>query len=496
MTRLTAHSSSNIGLKFSRAAQKEAAMKCKASLQILILALCCWPLRSAAETSLSLQDYLQQVSEKHDGIHAAQTTAENARLESKESGLLVKPNLIGGASSTIGGQNNPISVDPVQFRSRFYTLGLSETTPIGLTGKLTYNRSELILPGFSPSHFDSSWGQFDLSVSLWRNAFGSEIRAQVDALESGALAKGFSQSYVSKSLLQEAESSYWRLQLARELILIQKDAVDRAKRLTEWASRRSRLQLTDRAEYLQTSTAYQTRKLDLQVADDNERAAARAFNSSIGIDSNFVEERLSDISVDLTANMKTPPRTGLRDDVKAAELQAKASIATAKISRERNKPTFEAYATLLTNQPDSPGGQLAGILATTQPSTVVGLRLVAPLDFVDSYRVRQGYNAEASANESLYRRKVFEENRDWSDLTIKFSQAQARLKMYAELEKEQREKLLFERDRQQRGRSTLEQVLIYEGDYEQAQMGRINTLTELLNLNAQMKLYGASNESR
>jgi outer membrane protein TolC len=127
---------------------------------------------------------------------------------------------------------------------------------------------------------------------------------------------------------------------------------------------------------------------------------------------------------------------------------------------------------------------------------MIGLRATIPLDLGTLKRAREGHAAEAQGADWTYQRKAFEEERDWADLTAKFTQAKERLKLAVDLEKVQHEKLTYERDRQQRGRSTLQQVLIYETDFEQAQLGRIRTLADLLQLGAQMKLYGVSYESR
>lgn len=450
--------------------------------------------------SLDLSEYLGQVSDKHQGYKAADQGSRAARLISEESKLIFRPNFTGNAASTTFGQANPFASDS-KIHMNTYSLGVNQATNFGLSGQLTYNRSDYKVPAGTLSpvavDFATGWFQLQLSQSIWRNWAGRELRAQQAASESNALANSYSQSYVTKQLLLEAESNYWRLALARELVAVQKDAVDRAQRIYDWTSRRVRLQLADRAENLQASTNLQAARLNLRTAEDEERAAAQAFNSSRGVDSNTVSEKLVEISPTLIASMTIPARTNTRDDVKVAEMQMKATAANAQLNRERNKPTVELYATLPVTEPDTPPAALSSLSSSSNlPATTVGVRATVPLDFGTLGKAREGYNAQAAAAETTFQRKTFEEQRDWSDLTAKFEQAKERLKLYTELEKTQREKLDYERDRQQRGRSTLQQVLLFEQDYEQAQAGRIRTLAELLGLNAQMKLYGVSYESR
>lgn len=450
----------------------------------------------AAGPSLVLNDFLTQVADKHMGYKAADLSAKGARLQASEGKLLTRPNLIGDATTSTLGRNDPLFAQDT-FRFRAYSLGLQQQTDFGLKGALTYNRQEISIPAFNNLQFNADVVQIELSQSLWRNWAGAEVNSQAQAIEAGALARSFSQSFVNKQILLEAESYYWRLALAREMVKMQKEAVDRAERIAEWTGRRVRLQLADRAEGLQASTNLQARRLDLKQSEDEERAAAQAFNSSRGVDSNDVPEQLVVLDSSLVSRFEAPAKTFRRDDVAAAEFQSKAQQAQANSGQERNKPTVEVFARVPLNQPNLPTGPLATNLPINSlPATTVGVRFSAPLDLSTTSKAREGYAVESQAADLAFQRKSFEEARDWSDLTTKFTQAKDRLKLFLDLEAQQRDKLDYERGRQQRGRSTLQQVLIYENDLQVAQLGRIRTLAELLTLNAQMKLYGVSYESR
>lgn len=444
--------------------------------------------------ALTLRDYLEQVSTKHLGLKAAGQTAEAARLYSGEWKTLYAPTLVGNGQRTSEGPSNPLSPGD-RFNTSGYSLGVSQQTNFGLSGKLSYNYSSIDFPNMLG--YNTGYGQLDLSQSLLRNFGGAEVRAQADLAEATAMAKSFTQSYVSKSLTLEAEAAYWRLALARELVQMQKDAVDRAEKIAAWTNRRARLQLTDRAESLQASTNLQARRLDFKNAQDDERTAAQAFNASRGLLNDRVEERLVDLTPDLIARLRVPDRHDRRDDVKAAEYSARASAANSNLSREKDKPTFEVFGSSILTEPKAPTAQQSAVLpASSRPASVIGLRLTAPLNVSTLKRAREGHAAEAQAAEWTYQRKVFEEDRDWQDLSAKFRESKERFKLYSDLERTQKEKLDYERDRQQRGRSTLQQVLLFETDFEAAQLGRIRTLADLLTLNAQMKLYGVSYESR
>ena len=282
------------------------------------------------------------------------------------------------------------------------------------------------------------------------------------------------------------------------MVQVQMDAVARAKRIKDWTERRVRLNLVDRAESIQSSANLESSLLNLRTAQDNMTAAAQTFNASRGVDAELVSEKLVDLAPHLIADMSQPARSVVRDDVKAAEFQAQSSGDSAKLSREKNKPTVELFATTPLTHPTGDQSSLAAqqLPISARPATTIGVRLSAPLDFETLSHDREGYDVAAEAADLRFQRARFDEQRDWDTLATQFHQAQERLKLYLDLEKTQQEKLAYQRDLQTRGRSTLEQVWLYEADYQSAQTGRIQTLAQLLNLNAQMKLYGVSYESR
>jgi outer membrane protein TolC len=450
---------------------------------------------AAPGPALALGEYLQQVSTKHEGYKAAQQTARGARDQAGEGSLIYSPQLSANVSEMSDSLSNPFSSDD-KLHMRNYTLGVGQQTNFGLSGKLGFNRIELDVPNVGD--YQSTWLSLDLSQSLWRNWAGRETRAQSEAATSKALATALGQGYASQQILLEAETTYWRLALARERVQMVREAVARADRLFSWAKRRVDLHLADRADLLQASTNLQSQKLELKRAEDDERSAAQSFNSSRGLNSDVVNEKLVSLSPELIASMNAPERKHQRDDVKAAEYQAKAASASSTLAAERNTPNLEVYGSLPLSQPDSSGSAaLANSLpATSRPFTTIGLKFSAPLDFGTQSNVRQGYKVEAEAADLTYQRKTFEAERDWADLVAKFRQAKERLTLVSELEKSQKSKLDYERQRHESGRSTTQQVLLFEADFDQAQLGRLQTLAEVLNLNAQMKLYGVSYESR
>ncbi|MCM2280659.1 MAG: TolC family protein [Bdellovibrionaceae bacterium] len=447
--------------------------------------------RAASGPLLSIDDYLKSVREGNEAVQAAVQSSEAASLTASDASLLTSPQAFGSASSTSDERFNP------QFRANKilndnYQLGLQQQTTFGLGAKLYYSLSRTEVPGAFPT-FHEARPTLELTQQLWRNGFGSETRAQIQAIKAGARARSESEAFRANSLILDAELAYWRLVLARETRRVQEEALERADRLVSWAGRRASSGLADRADSLQAQANQKARQLELRAAIDAERAAARTFNSARGVDQNDVSERLQPLTQDVIDRMQAPTSRASRGDIKAAQLQAQAAAANSKLGSEKGRASVEIFGQFATNGFDADRAEAIDQSFTTErPTTTIGVRFTVPLDFSAASRSRQGYEKEKLAADTIFKRKTFEEARDWQDVTQKFTEAKSRLGLYQELEQTQRAKLEYERARHNRGRSTTQQVLLYELDYEQAQFGRIRTLAELLQLNAQMKLYGTS----
>lgn len=450
---------------------------------------------ASAAATLPLDSYLETVRTQNEAVRAAETASRAAHLYSSDGQLLTSPQIFGNAQSVSDEKPSPLARYN-KMTTDSYSLGIQQQTDFGLSGKLSYTLGNIEYSPITPKYMEAR-PALELTQSLWRNGFGSEIRAQKQSMAAGAEAKSLGEKFRAQSLLLEAEANYWSLALARETVSVQKEALARADRLFEWSSRRSRLGLSDKAEFLQAQANQQARRLELRNAMETEQNAQRAFNRSRGSSETKVVESLQPINNELIERLAPPARTDTRADVRAAEQQKVATEANARASKEKSSPTLDVFGTLAFNGfSHSQSDSLDQTLSSDRPTTVIGVRFSAPLDFGTVSKSREGWELEKSAADLAYRRKLYEQDRDWAEITQKFDDAKERLKLYVDLEKAQRSKLEYERDRHARGRTTTQQILLYELDLETAQFGRIRTLAEILQLNAQMKLYGVNHESR
>ncbi len=474
-----------------------------------------WTAQAAERTpkaTLSLQDYLSQVKDQNTGYRGSVSSSQGAELRAHEADLHTAPTAFVNYQYSHDGRPPQIPLFVYDFQdTHTVSVGVSKQTLFGLQAKLYYNLLTLnfvnprspLLSALSPAAATSLSGgsnslgsyitstNLELTQSIWANGFGRGTTAQHEALEAQAMSSHHQARYQARGALVRAESAYWRLVAARQAVRVQREALERAKKNYDWSERRARLQLGDRSDAFQSQAALELRRLELQGSIDEEATAARAFNSSRGVDSNAVDESLPELSQDSLRHAEAPKRAQLRDDVKSASEQTRAAVAGATVALERDRPTLDVFGNLSMNGNNSSlETSFSQSASFTYPAAAVGLRFSAPIDIPVLQNSREGYRREAAGAEATYQRKLFEQETEWKDLLDRLTQAKNRMELALGVENLQERKISHERERLRSGRSTTYQVLVFEQDFALAQLGRIRAQSEVLAVLSQMKLYG------
>ena len=454
---------------------------------------------TALADNLSVESFLQQVRTKNQNIISSYERSVAAYAKSSEADHLTAPALIADVYqySDKRQTNNP-AFQGNETKIRSYSFGFSELTPFGMTAKLTYLMQKTELVGVNPlfvptKEFFDTRPTLELSQALWSNGFGASTRAAQDLIEASNLATSYSESFRIKQELMNAELTYWRLSLARQMLGMQKDNLARADKIRAWSEKRARFQLADRSDFLQAEAAYKIRQLDLQSTTDEEKAAARAFNAARGLLADEVNETLTVISPDLIKKIKSPDRLPKREDIQMSEQLAKATQANAKVQNHKIYPAVDLYGSYAFNGRDADLREsMKESFKPDHPLWTVGVKLNAPLDFFTQYDLHDAYSRDSVSAEVTLDRKLLEQEQEWKDVSTKFDQAKHRLELAYAIENAQKEKLMHERKRLERGRTTTYQVVMFEQDYTSAQVIRIQNESLVLQLFAQLKLFSAS----
>ncbi len=469
----------------------------KSTSLLFVISFLSLPFASAA--TLSLDGYLSQVENQSQELGAAKQTAEGATLVSGEASLMYVPHLV--ASTQWYATHFTNATFPSAYKSLetdSYTFGFQEQTPFGLNANLSYLLSRNAYLGgidvtsgtLTDRKFWEGTPKLDLSLSLWRNFFGSETKATETLTKSSALANEYSSRYQVKATRAQAESAYVRLVSAQQLVRLYEDSVSHAKDILNWNNRRTARNLGESSDVLQAQANLEAQNLALQSSQDETRTSAREFNRLRNVDSDVVEETLELPSI---SNIQAPARAELRDDVRAAQEASRVAAAQAKLGLERNQPTLEAFGSFALNQRQSTASQtFSNSFELGQQTTAWGFRFNMPLAFGTEADVRKGYSLEQSAAESLVAQKLFNQEVEWKDLSQQLLEAQKRYEIAERLAKIQKKKVENERVRLKEGRTTTYQTLIFNIDFNTAEVARIQAQSNVLNLLARMKTFGDS----
>lgn len=446
---------------------------------------------------LTLEQYLNEVKTKHDGLRAALALGEGARLRADEGALLTFPTIF--ANVQIADDKKPtanpaFSGNETAFQG--YSFGVSEQTNFGLSAKLSYTVNYTRVTGANPAFlpipsFYEAKPLLELSQSLLKNGFGRETRATRNLLLASARAATHSENYKAKALFAEAEMTYWGLVIAREMVKVQSESLESARKIRDWNAKRTKLELADRSDFLQAEAGYKARALEHQIAVDESSNLERQFNQLRGSEDAKVAEELQSIDRKGLETVEMPEKKGIREDVLAALALRNVAVANGELGKEKNLPSLDLLGTVALNgRSDQFGNATADSLKTQFPTVGLGLKFSTSLDFGTLGDNREGYLREIQGAELQYRRKQFEEAQDWKTLTVRLAEAKHRLQLANAIESAQSAKIKNERQRLRRGRSVTYQVLLFEQDFANAQSLRLRTEGEILRIVTQMKLFG------
>lgn len=447
-------------------------------------------------SSFSLSDYLAEIKEKNEEHLGAVKSEQAAVLGEKEGDLFFAPHLLLQSdysrdkrlTNSPGFQGKETIVKSQQ-------VGILKKFSQGLDAKLTYQIARTEIVGADPLllrfyDYADTRPQLQLSQSLWRNFWGQEWRALSQSQNAQREAAKWSNAFNQKNILGKAELVYWSLATARETMAVRKSSLDRALQLLAIAQKKYNNQLIDRIDVLQSEAALKSNQLEYDMAKQNVKTFSRAFNLARAKEGDEVTEELdslSDIQFETITLSSVAPE---RDDLKAARARALSFEKQAQLGLEANKPLFDIYGTFSYNgKSNQTSNAINEGLKDNYTQNAIGVRFVAPLDFSLINNNSSGHRLNQIASLIDLRRKEFEQKREWEDLVQRYQDSLERVKLANAIMQVQKEKVLYERGRWTKGRSTIFQVLIFEQDYSESMIAKWQSILQALSLSSQIKLF-------
>jgi len=457
-------------------------------------------LNAAEPGFLSLETYLGQVRAGNEALKASRASGSAMSLKSLEIEMNYSP-IVTGNLTWLDDRKEPTSLfTPERTRADVWSLGLAKKFFTGTTVAANYGMSHTqlfypVLPAMYSSFLPESvsWDakpSVSLSQSLLRDFMGGITNSGVDKVRRMAAAGELGEKYRAQATLFGAEQAYWSLVLARETVKAKDESLGRTMRMREWTANRARLNIADKADLMQADAAVKFRELDLAMARQDEKSAARTFNAARGREGDAVEDRLEDIAGRLADETGSLKRERDRLDVQASAAMLDSAKAAARETFYRSLPDLSVFGTVAYN-----GHELTGMEAHDKalerewPTYTVGAALTAPLDIFTLSKVRKGYDLDYTAAQASHRNARLNQEQDWKGLMARWDDVKARLGLAAEIQKLQEDRLAAEQKRYEFGRIMTMQLTSAEEDFSSARLTWLRMGFERLLVEAQARLY-------
>lgn len=438
--------------------------------------------------SLNLDEYLSQVENRNLGYKASEKATQGSSARAYEANLLFHPVVFAETGWLYDRLSNPFF--PYRhFKQSNYSLGVRSQTPYGVNASLSYVISYNEYAGIRPAFWEAR-PKLEVSVSLLRNRFGSEIRSQSEITKAQAELTQYSESFKLKQIRNDAETAYLRLAAARSLIKVYEMNLERAQELLKWTERRTNLGLGIDSDLYQAQANLESARLNLQAASTQERVAARRFNQIRNVDSQEVSETVELPKVSVSASLLKPTE---REDLRASIASQKIAEHQANLGVQRNLPTLEVFGALTLNARETDlKDSTANSFNTNLPTRLVGIRFQSPVEFWEATKIRNAYGQERVAAQLQIDQRRLDQQILWNDLNQRIKDAYTRYTLAEKLSEIQKKKLSVERNRLRRGLTTTYQTLLFEQDYNLSEVGRVQATSELLEIQSQLKTFGDS----
>ncbi len=450
--------------------------------------------------SLTLEAYLEQVRTMNPEAKALVESVQQSHLRLDEAEVSLSSELYGSYKVT-DDRNEPTNpVAPPRTQSTAWRAGVRDKTKWGLSTDVYYDTGHSTYLGANPQFFrltdfyDTRLG-IDLKQSLWRNSFGQATRAEVEAQRAASRIEFLKQKYALKNLMTKAENTYWSLVSYGEVVKLQEDNVERARKLRDFMRRRAGLRLVDDVDALQAQASLESRELELLQSRDEQEVLRRQFNTLRGNATDNVSD-LAELPASefLLRTVKDPNQRMTREDFRMLYEQARMNAAGGVAARSRIAPELDLVATFAANglDADSADSTRESTQEFAHPSLSVGVTFSIPLDYSLIGNMRRSYKAQERAAVAQKESAAFAEQRAWDDILKQKSEAQNRFEKALSLEAVQTKLVKRERQRLLNGRTTTFQAITFEQNLAVAQIQRVRLQLALLQVHNLLKQFEAN----
>ncbi len=447
--------------------------------------------------ALTLDQYLSAVKAHNPQAHALVDAVQSAEMRSREPEVVDATEFYASYNRFDDKKQTAVpKMMGTETKGDVWRVGFRKETAFGLGADLFFNSQRTVIQDASPAFlavpdYNESRMELDLRQSLWRNGFGSTTRNDIKAKRAAIDAELYDVRSQLTNFLFDAQNVYWALVSYNQIVKLQEENVDRARKLRDRMSRGEKLRLFDDTDAMQSEAAFESRELELQTSIDERAKLVRQFNTYRGTSGDEAPE-LTELPVKEFA--ATEPASGKmhREDFEALRARARGTVAMADGAVSQIRPQLDLVASVAGNGRD-------GLTSTSQewaargqhPSWSVGFQFSIPIDIGLIWDIKRGYRARSKSGHEMEAMADYNEERVWQDLVKQRKEAYGRYQRAIGVEKIQTDLVRRERQRLSNGRATTFEALNIEQGLALAQIQRVRLELAFLQIHNAIKTFEA-----
>lgn len=448
-------------------------------------------------SAISLDNYLGEVTGQNSRIISTQSNMESAGLQRSQAKILTSINAF-SLLQLDSDRKQPQFADfeGISREKRTFQVGLEQNSSYGMTHRLFTNYSYINQKeaSFIPNpRVANSALAYEFTFPLMRNFMGKNIQYQQDIINKRSTAEMYRESFDQRKVINEAQTAYWRLKTAQEIVKSQEEIIEQGEKFLKWTQGRVRDRLSEESDLRQAQAILDLRKFDLQKEKIELLKAQQVFNSIREQDLFAEVGELEDFPADnLLPSLPSEEEALKRPDLLSIEAQLRAEAVESQRIAELSKMELNLMGSAATNGLSySAEPAYTKTFSGKYPTYMVGLRLTVPLDRQSVDDVQKSAKLKERGLKSALHRNRYETLAGLSQLKLEYEQLSRQLKIVGHLVEAQEIKLKTERERHRYGRSSTFQLLTFEQDFQQAKQDLIRTKGSLWQLSGQTALYSS-----
>ena len=437
---------------------------------------------------LGLAEYLQQVATADPEARALRSAIQVAELRMREADVPYSPEFY-GEYRLYDNKAQPTNLfAPSRTQGRDWKSGVRTTKSlIGLNADLFYTTQNQRLGGLSPlvpaiTSYELPQLGLTLTQSLWRDGFGAASRSSASAARAASRQALLDARFKLKNLLLKAENTYWSIVSYGEVIRLQQENVDRARRLRDYMRGKLNQKLVDDVDYLQAQASFESRELEHKTSLDQRALSARLFNTLRGVESDQIETLAELPKGDfLLKTTRDPNKRMSREDFRSIFEAARMMENDAQSKESIIKPQLDLVGTVSTNGMDGKTTTAyEESLTDKYPNWSIKVVFSMPLDYHLISDMRRSYKVAREQATNTMAQSEYDERRAWNDLIAQNRESQGRFEKAQSIETIQTQLVQRERQRLLDGRSTTFQTTTFETQLAGAQIARVQAQLDLV----------------